>query len=147
LDLALRDVAARELVQQAERRDLGGEFVASGLDVTRALEHPRKRLELVAADEDALLFQFLRGGAKRSARRDLEFERQARDHDRCREVPQGITARGNRDGDRGKKHQREEAKQRQTVKAAFYDERTRPVRFAGGRRRRRARVPARAADE
>jgi len=94
-DLGLRDVAARQHIEQRERRHGPGELVAAGLDVALAAERAREHLELEPAYAHPRVLELLGDGAEARAGRDLEVERQARGLERRCDVPGGV-ARGGR---------------------------------------------------
>jgi folate-binding protein YgfZ len=91
--LGLGDVAARELLQQLERRHRLRDLVAAGLDVAHLAHRARQRLELVAPDLDAGLFELLHGGAEAGAARNLDLDRVAGDLDRRADVPEAVADR------------------------------------------------------
>ena len=105
--LGLGDVAARELLQELERRERLQDLVAAGLDGALPPEGARQELELVGAHRDAALLELLDGGAQAGAARDLDLDRQPRHRERRGHVPRGVA--GRRDDEQ--KYEREEGSQ------------------------------------
>ena len=87
----LRDVAARQLVEQIHRRERRHDQVVTGLDVALAAQDARQRLEVIRPHLHAGALELGHGGAKAGARRDFDFGGQLGDFQRRSDVPGGVT--------------------------------------------------------
>src|SRR3954469_10679267 len=86
----LRDVAARELVEELDRRDRLRDLVVAGLDVTLASEQAGKRFEVVRLDAHAGTLEERDRAAQALARGNLDLGGFGRHADRRADVPSGI---------------------------------------------------------
>jgi len=92
----LGHVAARELLEQLERRGRGAQLVVAGLDALIAPERAREDLEPDRLDRDARLPHERHRCAKARAGRQVEGRRQGGHRNRRDDVPRGIARRGER---------------------------------------------------
>ena len=81
-DFGLRDVAARQLAQQLERRKTAADLVAAGLDRLVDLQPTRERHKEVGLDGDACGNDVTRHDPHPAARIDMKLERLAAQDER-----------------------------------------------------------------
>src|SRR5437764_7445141 len=91
-DLGLRDVAARELLQELHRRDRAGDQVVAGLDVALAAHRPGEHLEMQRTHFDPGAVELRHGRTQARARGNFDIRRKLRDLERRRDIPSGVAA-------------------------------------------------------
>src|SRR5262249_12552520 len=97
--LGLRYVAARQLVEQRQRRHPLGQLVTAGLDTLRPAQTAREQLEAPRANRDAGLLEKLRSAAQARTGRHIEPHRQRRERNRPEHIPGCIACSQERSDD------------------------------------------------